>query len=209
MNDHPADYPNYNSEFNLKKFFNSVRSVTHNAGGLPWLKFIEPAKHEGAKDKVIASYPRSFGTITPIISEVQNYARYANAFMTPALFGPGGKDEERNITGLWAGVLDEDTDKGEFIIIPPNIRPTFIIKTSETGGKINRQVWFFFDRIVPINEARKLLELLHKKCGGDPCIKNPAQYFRIPGTLNHPSLKKIERGRSSASQDVKIIGGAN
>lgn len=203
-----AEYPTPTDTEDLRKFLNAARTATQASQGFVGLKFIEPARVEGAKDRVTA-YPRKLGLIQPIISEIQPRARVANAFITPALFRSGSTSfEKQDVIGHWAIVLDEDADKGEFVTLPTGIQPTFKIRTSVTNEVENHQYWWVFDRILSPQEGEKLCELLHRKCGGDLIVKNPAQFFRLPGTLNHPTLTKQKRGRSSIPQPSRIAGGS-
>jgi hypothetical protein len=184
-----------------------ARTATQASQGVVGFKFIEPARVDGAKNQVTA-YPRKLSLIQPIIAEIQPRVRAANAFITHAIFRSGSTSfEKQDAIGHWAIVLDEDADKGEFVTLPHGVQPTFIIQTSRTGETVNRQYWFIFDRIISAAEGAKLCDLIHRKCGGDGCVKNPAQFFRLPGTLNHPFLAKLKRERSPIPQPVRIVGG--
>jgi hypothetical protein len=200
-------YPTPQGTEELRKFLNIGRTATQGSQGVVGFKFIEPARVDGDRDRV-TSYSRKLGLIQPIIGEIQPRAQVANAFITPALFRSGSTSfEQKDVIGHWAIVLDEDADKGERVILPP-IQPTFIIQTSVTGEAKNHQYWWVFGRILSPQEDEKIRDLIHRKCGGDvACIKNPAQFYRLPGTLNHPFLAKLKRGRSSIPQPARIVGG--
>jgi hypothetical protein len=195
------------NDFDTRKFCNLVRNATQNFQGVVTVVYIEPARHEHEKDKAIY-LSRKLAIIDPTIGEIRNRAPFSNVYMPPVIFKPGSPGKEAaDIIGHFGAVIDEDADAGKHVILPPGIVPTFIIETSRTGETVNHQYWFIFDRIISAAEGKKFRELLYSRCGGDPIVKNPAQPFRVPGTLNHPNLTKINRGRSLVPQATKIVGG--
>jgi uncharacterized protein (DUF927 family) len=197
---YPSDYPSQKDDFDARKFLNVARSAVQSSAGAPSLKYVTPGEPRPPHGL------NNLRKIEPIIGEIKDRSRRANSYITPSLFNWGGSDTKENVCGFWACVLDEDADNGKFVILPPGIVPTFTLQTSITGETPNRQFWFVFTRTLSWQEGEALLAKLYRKCGGDSSIKNIAQYFRIPGGLNHPTKEKINRGRSPEPQRVKIIG---
>src|SRR5262249_15196294 len=72
----------------------------------------------------------------------------------------------------------------------------------------NRQLQFFFKEPLAPDVAERIGTKLRKVAGADACTGNCGQPFRIPGTLNWPTEKKVrERGRSSIPFLVCEVGG--
>ena len=110
-----------------------------------------------------------------------------------------------DIVVMLALVIEEDADTGKLVKLP-GIAPSFVVETSCNPAQ-NRHFHFVYDRALPPQEAKELAELAYRKCGGDTGNKDIVHPWRIPGTLNYPTLKKLARGRPPEPQPVRIIGG--
>jgi hypothetical protein len=107
----------------------------------------------------------------------------------------GAKKDIAAVLGLTAD-MDADTGKaGEF-----PFEPSFEIETSPG----NFQPAIVFDRPVKPEEAEPLAKALQKATGGDFGTGDIAHVWRVPGTLNWPNAKKLERGRSPDPAPVRL-----
>jgi hypothetical protein len=119
-----------------------------------------------------------------------------NCYIGIALMKPGltqfQKGGESDVVGVLAAVTDWD-DKND-----PRTRhdrlPFHAQAEIETSPG-NFQCWHFFDRPYSVAEAKPVLAALARSSGSDS-THSCDHVFRVPGTLNWPSQKKIEKGRS-------------
>src|SRR5262249_34720528 len=90
---------------------------------------------------------------------------------------------------VFALVIDSDADKG--MGWTPTTRASMVVETSPG----NFQFWFFLRAAVGPERAQKLGERIRRAVNSDHDTGNPTQPYRVAGTINYPSAKKIERGR--------------
>ena len=143
--------------------------------------------------------------------EARSRSTNENVYFDPNLRRPDlgkGRGKLEDISVALSLVAEEDADQGKFVTLPPGITPTAIVETSYGPAGSNRHFHFVYDRALSPQEAKKLAALAYRKMGGDTGSKDIAHCWRIPGTLNHPDWHKIQRGRSSAPQEVKTIAGS-
>jgi len=99
----------------------------------------------------------------------------------------GTKDDIVAVLGL---VADMDFDKGKIGTMP--VEPSYVVETSQG----NTQPVILFDRPMAPDQAEILAQALQISTGSDFCTGDITHVWRIPGTLNHPTATKIERGRN-------------
>lgn len=90
---------------------------------------------------------------------------------------------------VFALVVDSDADKQ--MGWTPTVRPSLTVETSPG----NFQYWFFLREAVTPELAQKLGERIRRATGSDHDTGNPVQPYRVAGTPNYPTSKKIQRGR--------------
>jgi len=90
---------------------------------------------------------------------------------------------------VFALVIDSDADKG--MGWSPTARASLTVETSPG----NYQYWLFLREAIDPNLAQKLGERIRNAVHSDHDTGNPVQPYRVAGTINYPSAKKIERGR--------------
>ena len=158
-------------------------------------------------------HPQQFkiGDVSDMALEAMQRGRNANVYFQLAVLSktlsPKSRGRADDIVAGLGVVIDHDRDKdGADAILPFGIEPTFTITTS-TNPCINHQQHFAFTRPVLPDALNAILELLHRKCGGDHCTGTITQPWRLPQTLNHPSAAKIARGRPHEPQPVELAGG--
>jgi uncharacterized protein (DUF927 family) len=111
----------------------------------------------------------------------------------------GMKSETLAVLAL---AVDDDVDSGKGSAVLP-VKPSRVLQTSEK----NRQQQFFFKEPLAPDVADRLGKKLRKVAGADDCTGNCAQPFRIAGTPNWPTAKKVkERGRSPIPFLVSEVG---
>jgi hypothetical protein len=118
-----------------------------------------------------------------------------NVYIETRLVRPGLKAWQRgtkeDTVAVFALATDSDADTGKAWM--PSVPVSLDVKTSPPG---NDHFWFFFERAIDWKIADKLGEGLRKATGGDHDTGVITQPFRVAGTINYPSKKKQERGRT-------------
>jgi putative DNA primase/helicase len=71
------------------------------------------------------------------------------------------------------------------------VAPTAVVETSPG----NYQALFIFDTPIGPDRAKPLAEMLWKVAQCDPATRSLTQPWRVPGTVNWPSHKKVKEGR--------------
>jgi DNA-binding transcriptional ArsR family regulator len=92
-------------------------------------------------------------------------------------------------TAVFALVIDSDADKQ--MGWTPTTRASLTVETSPG----NFQFWFFLREAISPELAQKLGERIRRAVNSDHDTGNPTQPYRVAGTVNYPSPKKIARGR--------------
>ena len=111
------------------------------------------------------------------------------------------KGAEKHVVAALAfvGDLDADTGKAATGLGGLPLASPYIMETSEG----NFQPVFPLARALSQAEAKPIAVALGDAIGADSRTKDTSSLFRIAGTLNWPSAKKLERGRSPVPQLVK------
>jgi Virulence-associated protein E-like domain/RepB DNA-primase N-terminal domain len=117
-----------------------------------------------------------------------------NVYFEGRLVRPGLRGKQRgkleDTAAVFALVIDSDADKG-MGWNPAGVRPSMTVETSPG----NFQYWFFLKEAIDAEQAQKLGERIRRAVISDDDTGNPTQPYRVAGTVNYPSPKKIERGR--------------
>lgn len=138
------------------------------------------------------------------IKSVATERRGDNCYVGIALFRPGltspQKGKEADVVGVLAAVTDWDGKND------PKTRlgrlPGYPHAEVETSPG-NFQCWYFFDRPYPVAEAKPVLAAL-ARCTKSDHTQSCDHVFRVPGTLNWPSRKKIAKGRSAVPWRARL-----
>jgi hypothetical protein len=153
----------------------------------------------------------AIGDVEGMAREAVARSQYDNVYFSPAVFRkdlpPGKRGKFEDIRAVLGGVIDDDGDTGKRALPPRGIE-TSIEVTTCTNPTTNRHIHVAFNRPLPPHEAKPLLELLHRKCGGDSGTKDADHVWRVPGTRNHPNATKLKRGRPPDPQLVQLTGGS-
>jgi predicted P-loop ATPase len=129
-----------------------------------------------------------------------------NLYMPWAIFRKdmprGSKGAEDHVVAALAfvGDLDADTGKAGTGLDGLPLASPYVIETSEG----NFQPVFPLARALSKGEAKPIAVALSDAIGADSRTKDTSGLFRIAGTLNWPSAKKVGRGRSALPQFVKV-----
>ncbi|WP_245581768.1 DUF3987 domain-containing protein [Rhizobium ruizarguesonis] len=110
----------------------------------------------------------------------------------------GKRGGEADIVAVLGLVVDLDADTGKSGQMP--VEPNVVLETS-TG---NFQPFILFDRAIPPAEAKPLAAALKRATGSDHGTGDVAHVWRVPGSLNWPNRKKLERGRSPEPISVVV-----
>jgi hypothetical protein len=93
---------------------------------------------------------------------------------------------------VFALVIDSDGDKGTAGTLPADFEPSVIVETSPG----NRHYWLFLEKAISAKEGQRLGERVRDAVKADHDTGTVTQPYRVAGTLNYPSKKKRERGRT-------------
>ncbi|MCA1365940.1 DUF3987 domain-containing protein [Bradyrhizobium sp. BRP14] len=110
----------------------------------------------------------------------------------------GSRGKEADIVALLGLVVDLDADTGKVGEMP--IEPNMVLETSDG----NFQPFVLFDRAVSPAEAKPMAAALKRATGSDHGTADIAHVWRVPGTLNWPNKKKLDRGRSPDAVAVTV-----
>jgi hypothetical protein len=131
--------------------------------------------------------------------ELNLYAPWAIFRRDMPRWSKGG--EEHVVAALaFVGDLDADTGKAGTGLDGLPLASPYVIETSEG----NFQPVFPLARPLSQLEAKPIAVALGDALGADSRTKDTSSLFRIAGTLNWPSKKKLERGRSAVPQFVTL-----
>jgi hypothetical protein len=97
---------------------------------------------------------------------------------------------------VFALTVDSDADKGAAWT------PTVPISLSVETSPGNAHHWLFLDKAIRPQTAQRLGERLKAAVGGDADTGVITQPYRLAGTVNYPSKKKRERGRTIAATRI-------
>lgn len=111
----------------------------------------------------------------------------------------GKRGNESDIVAVLGLVADMDADTGNNAGDYP-LPPNYIVESS--AG--NFQAFWLFDKPVKPEVAKGIARGLKAATVSDHCTADITHVWRVPGTLNHPNAKKLERGRSPDPQPVTV-----
>lgn len=111
---------------------------------------------------------------------------------------PGAKGDEQHVVASLGLVVDWDADKYQLDTLP--LEPPYVIETS--AG--NLQPVFPLARALDNGKAKALAVALSDFVGADAGTKDLSHVWRVPGTLNWPNKRKVERGRPPEPQPVRV-----
>lgn len=144
------------------------------------------------------------GKVDAMVDAVMSWQHIAhlNAYAPWTVFRktlePHKKGGEDDAVAVLAVVADLDADTGKAGDAP--IDPPYLIETS--AG--NYQAFYPFEEPLTLTGAKPLAIALADAAGCDHGTKDISHVWRIPGTLNWPNFKKLERGRAAQPQMVKV-----
>jgi hypothetical protein len=127
------------------------------------------------------------------------YASYAIFRKDMPTSSPGKEADVRAVLAL-VGDLDSDEGKTGVGLDRLPMEPTYVVETSAS----NFHVVYPLGKVLPPSEAKTIAVALSEALGGDSGTKDVSHLWRIPGTLNWPSAKKIARGRPKTPQLVTV-----
>ncbi|WP_457578943.1 DUF3987 domain-containing protein [Ensifer adhaerens] len=150
---------------------------------------------------IISHHP--VGDVDGMVDAIMAHASTpnANCYVCPNLMRPsldrGKKGGEADVLAVLALVADMDDDKGLAGRMP--VQPNYSIESSPG----NFQCFLVLDKPLAPAEAKPLAAALKRAAGSDHCTMDVSHVWRVPGCLNWPNRKKLERGRSS--EPVAVI----
>lgn len=112
-----------------------------------------------------------------------------------------GRGRIEDTRGVFALVVDSDTDKKRAGKL--SVRPSISVETSPE----NAHHWLFLEKALPPDEARALGDALRATTGADDDTGTITQPYRVAGTPNLPSRKKLARGRVPSPTKIMASDG--
>lgn len=162
------------------------------------------ANPTGEKDAPGVITHHRVGDIDGTVDAVMAHAETpnANVYLLPAIMRPdlprGKKGTEGDVVAVLALVADYDDDTGKTGEMP--VEPNYSIESSPG----NFQHFVVLDRALPPAEAKELAAALKRASGADHGTADISHTWRIPGCLNWPNRKKLERGRGADPVPVVV-----
>jgi hypothetical protein len=147
----------------------------------------------------------AIGDVDPMVSAIMALEGYPhlNVYVPWAVYRHGLTGSERGGKGdvvcTLALVADLDADTGKIGELP--LPAPYVIESS--AG--NFQAVYPLDRPLPPIEAEPIAKALQQATGADHGTGDIAHVWRVPGTLNRPNKKKLDRGRPRDPQPVKVV----
>lgn len=157
---------------------------------------------EDARGSVISHH--AVGDIDGMVDAVMAHASTpnANVYICPNLMRPtlerGAKGAEADVVAVLALVADMDDDTGRAGEMP--IAANYAVESSPG----NFQKIIFLETPLPPADAKPLASALKRGANSDHCTMDVSHVWRVPGTLNWPNKKKLERGRSALPAIVSV-----
>jgi predicted P-loop ATPase len=148
----------------------------------------------------------AIGDVSKMADAAAEYAQqvHVNIYAPWAVFRNdlerGAKGDEQHVVATLALVADLDNDKRELSLTALPVEAPYVIESSSG----NFQPVFPFSRALANGEAKALAVSLSDFIGGDAGTKDLSHVWRVPGTLNWPNKKKLQRGRSPEPQPVRV-----
>ncbi|MBX5234108.1 DUF3987 domain-containing protein [Rhizobium sp. NLR4a] len=144
------------------------------------------------------------GDVDGMVDAIMAHASTPNANVFTGLqvmrkgMARGKRGSEADIVAILGLVVDLDADTGNSGDMP--IEPNAVLETSPG----NFQPFVLFDRPLSVGEAKPLAAALKRATGSDHGTADVTHVWRIPGCLNWPNRKKLERGRPAEPALVDV-----
>ena len=138
------------------------------------------------------------------VRELASQPHY-NIYMPLAIFQPdlsaGSKGSEKDIVGCFGLVADfDDADAARWSDRLP-IPPQYVLETSAARF----QAFYLFTDPVPFDIVKPVAKRLKAYATCDNGTADISHVWRVAGTLNWPNAKKVNEGRATEPQLVKIV----
>jgi hypothetical protein len=147
----------------------------------------------------------AIGSVDAMTDAIVEIAKTRNVYTPLAIARPDLPPSTRGKTVDYIGVVGvvmdfdgPDATEWEKLL---QVHPDYVLETSAKRV----QCFYFSGELVPIGKADELIRRLKLAAKSADKTADPIHVWRIPGTLNHPTAKKLGAGRSSTPQLVKVI----
>lgn len=118
------------------------------------------------------------------------------------------KGAEVNIEKIFGLCCDfDDAEASKYLERLP-LPPNYVLETSAGNYQtfyLFNQAYYFFNPALNFSEVKATAEALKGYTGCCPGTMDLSHVWRIPGLLNWPNKKKVDAGRSTEPQPVKIV----
>ena len=150
----------------------------------------------------------AIGDVDPMTDAIIGWSTHPNLniYAAYAIFrkdlpprSSGGEADVRAVLAL-VGDLDADIGKKAVSLDKLPLKPPYVVETSAN----NFHAVFPLGRALLPSGAKPIAMALSDAIGGDSGTKDVSHLWRIPGTLNWPSAKKVGRGRPKTPQLITV-----
>jgi hypothetical protein len=166
--------------------------------GVPQIELIDPAD----EDVSIRRYPLDDANLAAKIAKDAIGASrrgrnvYAEARTVRGDLEGKQRGKIEDTIAVFALSVDSDADKG--LAWTPTVPVSLTVETSPG----NAHHWLFLEKAITVDLAKELGERLKAAVGGDADTGVITQPYRLAGTVNYPSQRKRERGRTAVATRV-------
>jgi hypothetical protein len=124
--------------------------------------------------------------------------------LKPGVVGGNRRGTRDEMEAALLLLVDRDADKGRSGVLP--CAATITLQTSAIPTPNHHSLLVFDPAQRPsVEEADRLGRALRSATGADSDTGDICRVFRVPGTLNWPSRKKLQRGRPLEPQLVRLL----
>jgi hypothetical protein len=149
----------------------------------------------------------NIGEIDLMVNQIELLSRdqHRNVYVPTAVFDsnlpPGLKGREAQIVGVLGLVADfDDNDASNYHARMP-VPANYALETS--SGRF--QSFVLFEKPAEPTETKRLAQRLKAYAGCDHGTTDISHVWRVPGVLNWPNKKKVDEGRNSSPQLVRVV----
>jgi len=198
-----APIPKIKTEPSTSPVRTHIEMLHHLAAGLDGVLVVSAYNALSDSGGTITRHP--VGDVDGMVDSVEAHSETANVNCYVGLqvmrrgLERGKRGKEHDIVAVLGLVVDLDADTGKTGNTP--IDPNLVLETSPG----NFQPFILFDRPLLPAEAKPLAAALRRATGSDHGTADVCHVWRIPGTLNWPNRKKLDRGRLPNPADVTIV----
>lgn len=196
--------PQLKSDSSTSHIRDHVDMIHRLAAGVDGLLVVSAFNASLPKDKGIITHHR-VGEVDGMVAAIEAHLEtphmnvYTGLQVMRRNLERGQRGGEQDVLAVLGLVADMDADTGHNAGDYP-AEPNYVIETSPG----NFQPMWLFERPVAPSIAKEIARNLKVVTGSDHGTADVSHVWRVPGTLNWPNRKKLERGRPETPSTVIV-----